>query len=69
MTTGNDFGGILSAQSLTHDPDGPVLQPCGGCGQALPNHLSMCPLLPAAAIPEQTIETVNDEEKKLGEAV
>jgi hypothetical protein len=69
MTTGYDYGGILSAQSLAPDPDGPALQVCGGCGQALPNHLSVCPLLPASAIPAQTIEAVNDEEKHLGEAV
>ena len=69
MTTGYDLGGVLSAASLTPDPDGPALQPCPQCGQALPNHLSVCPLLPSSAIPAQTIEAVNDEEKKLGEAV
>jgi hypothetical protein len=72
MTTGYDVGGILSAQSLTHDPGGPALQICGGCGQPLDppgSHLSVCPLIPSSAIPAQTIEAVNDEEKKLGEAV
>ena len=69
MTTGYDLGGVLNAASLTPDPGGPALQPCNHCGQALPNHLSICPLLPSSAIPQQTIEAVNDEEKKLGEAV
>jgi hypothetical protein len=69
MTTGYDYGGVLSAQSLAPDPGGPALQPCSGCGQALPNHLSICPLLPSSAIPAQTIEAVNQEEKDLGEAI
>jgi hypothetical protein len=69
MTTGYDYGGVLSAQALTPDPDGPTLQICGGCGQPLEAHLGICPRLPSSAIPEQTIEAVNQEEKNLGEAV
>jgi hypothetical protein len=47
----------------------PALQLCTACGQVLPGHLGVCPWLAASAIPAQTIEAVNDEEKKLGEAV
>lgn len=69
MTTGYDYGSVLNAQSLAPDPGGSALQVCSGCGQAKPNHLSVCPLIPSSAIPEQTIAAVEDEEKKLGEAV
>jgi|HubBroStandDraft_6_1064221.scaffolds.fasta_scaffold1173273_2 hypothetical protein len=60
MTTGYDVSAIV---------------PCTGCGQPLPQHLSMCPAVPPAGaagpaeIPAETIEQVNDMEHKLGEAV
>lgn len=62
MTTGYDMGGLVEGL-------GPV---CGGCGQPLNppgNHLAVCPLIPSSAIPEQTVEAVEDMEHKLGEAV
>ena len=75
MSSGYDIGGILSSQALTHDPDGPALQTCPQCGQALPNHLPVCPLLPPSpamsvpAVGPETLEAENDMQKKLGEAI
>jgi hypothetical protein len=74
MTTGYDTGGIIPRPGLDDQAKTtlPALQICTHCGQAAPAHLTVCPVLPqlpSSAIPEQTIEAVNDEEKKLGEAV
>jgi hypothetical protein len=72
VTTGYDTGGIRPALDDQAQTPIAALQLCLHCGQALPSHLTVCPdlpQLPSSAIPPQTVEAVNDEEKKLGEAV
>jgi hypothetical protein len=63
MTTGYDVGGLVPANM------------CGTCGQPGGSHLSMCQELgtpqPTAspAVTPATVEAVNEQEKKLGEAI
>lgn len=58
MSTDHDVAGLV-----------PQIQPCPECGQALPQHLTVCPSLGSPAVTPATLDAVEEQEKHLGEAI